>query len=489
MVDVSGNVNLCCVGYIGQTVGNLADGTFEEAWNSPIAQDIRRSILDGSYSYCSHTCPYLNGDRVGRVYEKSEVTNPEHRYVIENNLLVIPRGPKEVLPAYDATCNLACPGCRTDFVVARGEERARVEQIHETVFGEALTHAECLVLSGQGDPFASPLYREVLENFDTKQWPGLRLVLITNALLFTPRNWDAIASAHPAISLIQVSINAATKETFEYVQRGGQWERFLKNLAFVKSLREQNAFPYLRLSFYVSALNFREMKAAIELAKEHAADQIDFTLLEQGMVYSDEEYALLAIQREAHPQHGEFLEYLNDEIFRDPVVAVGNLLGWFPKNFFMNASTSTFPLGEVRDLASLGAYLESEAIAVYTVEGGLNEIKKTFAEICSTESESGMSPVAVLADLLSSNPEQAEKQFQHFMSIERPTGFQHSYAQEVDQRVRAIALGIRAGLPLKQQLRFQKLSPAHLLSIQTGYDPFGAAVHRLIGLAQERTVC
>lgn len=68
-----GEVYLCCPSWLNAPVGNLNQQSVEEVWNGPVAQDVRRSILDGSFEYCdSVRYPYLNG-REGPVITRSVV--------------------------------------------------------------------------------------------------------------------------------------------------------------------------------------------------------------------------------------------------------------------------------------------------------------------------------------------------------------------------------------------------------------------------------
>src|SRR3989304_7631169 len=53
-------VYLCCAGWLDTSIGRLQYQTIEEIWNGEKAQEIRRSILDGSFKYCNRSlCPYL----------------------------------------------------------------------------------------------------------------------------------------------------------------------------------------------------------------------------------------------------------------------------------------------------------------------------------------------------------------------------------------------------------------------------------------------
>ena len=67
-----GEAYFCCPAWLPIPIGNLSADGAEDVWNSPIAQEIRASILDGSYRYCSRVhCPKLSGNALPH---RSEVT-------------------------------------------------------------------------------------------------------------------------------------------------------------------------------------------------------------------------------------------------------------------------------------------------------------------------------------------------------------------------------------------------------------------------------
>src|SRR5262249_20720113 len=71
-----GETFLCCPGWLERPIGNLLRSSVNEVWNSSIAADIRRSILDGSFEYCNRSrCAFLQS-RSGPVQRVADVTDP-----------------------------------------------------------------------------------------------------------------------------------------------------------------------------------------------------------------------------------------------------------------------------------------------------------------------------------------------------------------------------------------------------------------------------
>jgi hypothetical protein len=71
--------------------------------------------------------------------------------------------------------------------------------------------------------------------------------------------------------------------------------------------------------------NFFEMPDFIKLGKRLNVDTVFFTQLVNWGTFSDEEFRLRAIHLPAHPRHSEFASLLNDKIFNEPIVHLGNL--------------------------------------------------------------------------------------------------------------------------------------------------------------------
>jgi len=305
-VDPDGNVFGCCPSMLFKSFGNLRTQGFMEAWNSDIAVAVRQSILDGSYRYCSErACPDIQGGRLSR---NEDVTDPEHRAFIEQQTSYLPRGPRQINMAYDQTCNLKCPSCRSDMIIAQGEVAERLREIHQVVLGEHLGDAQRLIITGSGDPFASRFYLDFLQHFDPATAPGLRIQLSTNGLLLNERMWNSIC--HEIIDEIDLSVDAATPETYKK-NRGGNFEKLCKNLAFIGRLRRSGAVRRFQLLFVVQENNYAEMPAFVRLGLRVHADRIVFKQLQNWGSWSIEGYHQRAIQEAAHPEHRAFREVLS----------------------------------------------------------------------------------------------------------------------------------------------------------------------------------
>lgn len=321
-----GEVFLCCPTWLDTPAGNIEEQSVAEIWNGPVAEAIRRSILDGSFKYCrGDRCPHLQtlSFPVQRV---NTVTDPLMLAVLADELTIVPWGPKEVNCSYDRSCNLSCPSCRTQLIV----ETARREQINgiqHRLTTEALGDAELLYITGSGDPFGSPFFRQWLRSMRREHMPRLqRLHLHTNALLWTPTMWETIpAEIRALIRSTEISIDAATSATYAINRRGGQFETLRRNLDFIATLRRDGPLRDLCIHMVVQENNFREMPEFVSLGRDVHADRVYFSRLVNWGTFTEDEYQQRAVHERRHASHDEFLRVLRhpDLLSRD--VDLGNL--------------------------------------------------------------------------------------------------------------------------------------------------------------------
>ncbi|MDH4206823.1 MAG: SPASM domain-containing protein, partial [Desulfobacteraceae bacterium] len=291
-----GEIYLCCPGWLDTPIGNLQHQSVEEIWNGEKAQEIRRSILDGSFRYCNRSrCPFLQS--VTWPVEKVEdVQDEDLKLVIEEELTVLPYGPRAINCSYDRSCNLSCPSCRTEVIVETANKQQIVE-VQDRICNEALRDAHLLYITGSGDPFGSPFYRKWLRTMKRGDMPNLKAIFLhTNGQLWTPRMWDTISKdIRQLIKSTEISIDAASSETYAINRREGKFEILLTNLEFISKLRETGFLKYVKISMVVQENNFKEMPDFVRLGKRFNFDAVFFSQLVNWGTYSDEEFNNRAI--------------------------------------------------------------------------------------------------------------------------------------------------------------------------------------------------
>ncbi|MCC6326135.1 MAG: hypothetical protein DCC43_07825 [Candidatus Brocadia sp.] len=321
-----GEVFMCCPAWLDTSIGNLQDQSVQEIWNGKKAQEIRRSILDGSFTYCNHSrCAFLQTVS-GPVAKVEDVKDEDLHAVIEKELTILPYGPRQIICTYDKSCNLSCPSCRTKLIIERRNKK-QILKIQDKIQNEAIQDAYYLHITGSGDPFGSPFFRKWLQTMKREDIPRVKIIhLQTNAQLWTPKMWGTIAKdIQHLIKNADISIDAANPETYAINRRGGSFERLLNNLEFISTLRKNGPLEWVGISMVVQENNFREMPDFVRLGKRFHFDTVYFSQLVNYGTYSEEEFRNRAIHFPTHSRYSEFLGILKDEIFHDPLVHLGNL--------------------------------------------------------------------------------------------------------------------------------------------------------------------
>lgn len=349
MLDIKpdGSCWICCEQWLPKILGNINENTLDEIWNGETARSIRSSILDGSFRYCSKVqCPALSSDNLDHITEfneeerimildrnvprdsKIQVTSPYSDQPITD--YIRNKFPGQINLSYDHSCNLQCPSCRTKVtMVNQGPEFDRIKKIHDnviqTLFHEPHDHAITINVTGSGDPFASSVYRDFLFNFDPSPWPNVKLGIQTHGGLLTPITWARISQWHKKIEYIKICFDAATKETYKIVRKGGNWDQLMLNCEFLNDQMEYNDFFGIA-DFVVQDHNFKEMPAFAELFLNKFPNfrYICFYVVNNWGTWSNDEYEKRAIWKDSHPQYQELLEVLKHPVFKNKKVILGS---------------------------------------------------------------------------------------------------------------------------------------------------------------------
>lgn len=334
----NGDVVPCC--YYGGTFGNIHKAPLAEIWNSAQARALRASVLDGSYRYCDRTrCAGMQKALLAdnRQAPASYQTPYElfHREQLRRSGFAWIEGwtSRDAAPAPaivsledDPTCNLSCPSCRKAPMRLSREKSAGLEAAHAELLARLDERGGELWICGAGDPFASRAYRKLLRGFDPVAHPRIRFRIDTNGVLLTPDMWGRTLGRYPErISLLCVSVDAATAATYDRLRRGGNWELLQRNLGFLGRKRRDHPEMLLILRMIVQRDNFREMGAFVEMARRLRADRAVFSALENWGSFEEKDWAARAVHRPDNPLFPEFLAKLRDPALIAPDVDLGNL--------------------------------------------------------------------------------------------------------------------------------------------------------------------
>ena len=266
LIDKQGSCYLCeCTSWLPQSAGNLHIQTLEDIVNSKMAQELQTSIADGSYRYCNNKrCSYLLDTREGTKQWKP----------------VLPlKQIKNIRLAIDDSCNLSCPSCRTHQIFEKDKFQLRkryrlADRIIEYVRRQS--HTINIHVGSDGDPFASLIYRYFVKNI--KDLPNVRFSIQTNGLLIK-KMYQRHIELFEKLDVLNVSIDGATKITYELLRRGGSYEKIIENLKFIKLVKNNFKFKF-HLHMVVQQENWKEMPLMLELGRRYGVDMIFFNKIE-----------------------------------------------------------------------------------------------------------------------------------------------------------------------------------------------------------------
>jgi len=295
LIDKQGSCYACeCQSWFPQSIGNLQVHSIDQILNSEIVTQLRSSILDGTYRYCNNKhCAWLL-DRKNPPPWRTEVPTAS----IKNLRLAI-----------DDSCNLRCPSCRTSLIYHKSGSRFELGIKLANIINTWLQTHQTPVrvhIGSDGDPFASHVYRHFMKN--TPERPHINYSILTNALMLKEFHHH-VPHIMRNLKELGVSIDGASKSTYERTRVGGKWEKIVENLEFVSRLKQTHRFDFL-IHFVVQKNNYHEMPAIAELGRKYGADKVCLNRLTDWQTYED--FSAHDVVHHAHPEHKKFLKIFSD---------------------------------------------------------------------------------------------------------------------------------------------------------------------------------
>ena len=298
-------------------------------WFNDINQKVRESVLDGTYTYCSKTkCPYLSklintdekvllneyesgsGQSVyfGYFYKRSQFFKKYNLSETNSEWKLFPR---LIYFNFDYACNLRCPSCRVDLIPNRKDKL--VDDIINDINTQFSNDVEVIHMTGSGDPFYSNAFRTFMQTFNVKLYPKLKSIyLVSNGNMWTKEMWESVKAIHPFVYEYEISIDAATRETYENkVRLNGHWDTLMKNLKYHSTLK----FINRNFSFVVQDHNVHEINDFVKLIEsiydyKKTPYTITFRAIQDWNQQTKEWIKERSVQEVDHPLHSVLLEQL-----------------------------------------------------------------------------------------------------------------------------------------------------------------------------------
>ncbi|MBN1867229.1 radical SAM protein [Candidatus Sumerlaeota bacterium] len=190
-------------------------------------------------------------------------------------------------------CNLRCVQCSRQKLFGKGEDLDL--DVLDRVDREALPWAREFWASFYGEPLLYPHFDRVLDI--VRRHSHLRAGFFTHGLLLDEERIDGILEA--GVSFLYVSIDGATRETYENIRRGASFDRLCANLETLGRKRrewESHGGRHLEVRIRVVGMrrNIEEAPSFVEMAHRYGFDGVEYYV---NMTVDDETMAAQALNR------------------------------------------------------------------------------------------------------------------------------------------------------------------------------------------------
>ena len=267
LVDKMGSCYACeCQSWLPQSIGNLQIKDMNQILQGTMRGHLQGSITDGTYRYCNeHQCSYIKSNAV---------------------LHGQPDRIQHLRLAIDDSCNLRCPSCRKDMIFHKEGSAYNLgiklaDKINDWLYDYG--HPIQVHIGSDGDPFASHVYRHFMEHTPEKE--NIKYSILTNGLMFKEFHVK-VPYVISNLKELGVSIDGATKETYEKLRLGGRWDKILEGLECMAEQKQKHGFRFI-LHFVVQKDNYHEMETIIDLGEQYGADRVWLNKIEDWGTIDD----------------------------------------------------------------------------------------------------------------------------------------------------------------------------------------------------------
>jgi hypothetical protein len=141
-----------------------------------------------------------------------------------------------------------------------------------------------------------------------EKYPNTKnLHLHTNGVGWTKKIWNQLKNLHkiPRITT-EISIDAATEDTYHQIRVGGIWKVLQKNLKFI--FTEIPNLEFVRLTFVVQNNNYFEMSRFVEMADYYQKlngmkTTVSFQHINNWGTFSNSEFMIKSVANQNHPEN------------------------------------------------------------------------------------------------------------------------------------------------------------------------------------------
>ena len=196
------------------------------------------------------------------------------RTSIESHQTRLDQGPLHIRLEIAASCNLACIMCPFGQPGGYGPSdgiRFMTLDVFKSV-EPLLPRALTINAFGLGEPFLSPHFLPILRRSRALNADAV-VFCSTNGVTYSERTITAIV-AERLVNVLQISVDGASKETYEHIRAGGRFEQLMKNLRVLQreKARLRARVPSTKVQMVVMQPNMHELVDVTRAMIDHGAD-------------------------------------------------------------------------------------------------------------------------------------------------------------------------------------------------------------------------
>jgi len=327
-----GKIVGCCFKWMPVEMGNLLTDTVDEIFNNANRLRVQNNLKKGIFNECTDHCHHLSSFLLNKSNSYPIIPIKNFDSTVKNSKI-------HIQFSYDNSCNLQCPSCRTDLVLwdytnANDVDGQIIKHIHERV-KELVSYLLdrgnriLLQLTGSGDPFASPLYWNYLQELASGPvHENLSIQLDTNGILMTKANLIKIKSLWGHITRVNISVDAVNESTYKIVRKNGNFKKLQKNLTMFDALVIQGNFPHLenwQTNFIVQNDNYAELEEYVKWQLSFKSKPIvSLSAIDHWWHLTDDKFKSMAVWNALHPERNKLIAILKNPIFQNKQIR-GNI--------------------------------------------------------------------------------------------------------------------------------------------------------------------
>ena len=295
-IDVDGNCYCCCRWWNNSySLGNIFTDTIDEIWNGKAAQELRKTILDGTFRHCNINDCLMS-------------YNPELKHT------VIADYPTEISLCYDYTCTAKCVFCNDEIKKMSNLESQKWDDLIDKKLIPLLQNAKYVRLSMSGELFVSEHSMKLIKQI-AQTYPNIKFEIVTNGIYASKENIEKLEIENK-IESIKISLPSMKEKTYNQLVKNGNLKKVLENLKYISKLKSERKINCFFLNFVINSLNYSEIIEYIQKAEELGAT-VDCLMLNKNSEDTEflKQFDLYNILNANHPAYNHFLTLINSKEF------------------------------------------------------------------------------------------------------------------------------------------------------------------------------